>query len=163
MLTFPVRTMPSIFPCLKSCIGLPQSNCDTCRSGDDSVVSLEMERPRAGFQKEYLKLVGEGLTSVMSGEWKNRIRELLRDTEIIALLKAESATKYYKSWPRNCSLDCALAKTTERNSQTGEEICRLSEAAIHRSEERSFPNCLMKHSESSPAPSRTIKRRTRNA
>jgi hypothetical protein len=51
-----------------------------------------MERHRAGFQKEYLKLVGEGLTSVMSGEWKNRIRELLRDTEIIALLKAESAT-----------------------------------------------------------------------
>jgi hypothetical protein len=68
MLTFPVRTMPSIFPCLKSCIGLPQSNCDTCRSGDDSVVWLEMERHRAGFQKEYLKLVGGGLTSVMSGE-----------------------------------------------------------------------------------------------
>ena len=75
-------------------------------------------------------------------ELEELVGELPRDTEIIALLKGESATKYYKSWPQQFFLDCALAKTTERNSQTGEEICQLSEAAIHRSEERSFTNCL---------------------
>jgi hypothetical protein len=42
--------------------------------------------------REYLKLVGEGPTSVRSGEMEKLIRELPRDTEIIALLKAESAT-----------------------------------------------------------------------
>ena len=101
--------------------------------------------------------VREGI-SVISNELEELVGELPRDTEIIAVLKAESATKYYKSWPRNCSLNCALAKITERNSQTGEEICQVSEAAIHRSEERSFTNCLMKHSESSAAPSRILKR-----
>ena len=68
MLTFPVRTMPSIFPCLKSCIGLPRSNATLVDPAMIQFVSLEMERHRAGFQKEYLKFVGEGLTSVMSGE-----------------------------------------------------------------------------------------------
>jgi hypothetical protein len=39
------------------------------------------------FQKEYLNLVDEKLTSVMTSEMERLVRELLRDTEIVALFR----------------------------------------------------------------------------
>ena len=39
------------------------------------------------FQKEYLKLVGEEPTLVMPNEMEKLVRELPRDTEIVALFK----------------------------------------------------------------------------
>jgi hypothetical protein len=39
------------------------------------------------FQKEYLKLVDEKLTSVMTSEMERLVREFLRDTEIVALFR----------------------------------------------------------------------------
>jgi hypothetical protein len=80
-------------PCLKSCALYPESSGGTCGSADDSVRILgrgESQDPE--FQKESLKLVDEKPTSVMPDEMEKLIRELQRDTEIIALLKAESAT-----------------------------------------------------------------------
>ena len=54
------------------------------------------------FQKEYLKLVGEEPTLVMPNEMEKLVRELPRDTEIVALLKAESATDVGLQDPAIC-------------------------------------------------------------
>jgi hypothetical protein len=49
------------------------------------MIQFESQHPE--FQKEYLKLVGEEQTSVMPHEMEKLIRELPRDTEIVALFK----------------------------------------------------------------------------
>src|ERR1700752_4458713 len=84
--------MPSFFPGTWRVVRLPESSA---RSNDPE------------FEKEYRSYL-------MS--WKNSSENFRAIQKSSRLLKAESATKYYKSWPRNCSLDCALAKTTERSN-----------------------------------------------
>ena len=56
------------------------------RAADNSV-SLKGKCYDPEFQKEYLKLVDEKLTSVMTSEMERLVREFLRDTEIVALFR----------------------------------------------------------------------------
>ena len=50
-------------------------------------VSLESVSQDPEFPKEYLKLVGEEPTSVMSNDMEKLVSELSRDTEIVALFQ----------------------------------------------------------------------------
>jgi hypothetical protein len=76
------------YPCLKSCALHRESSGDTYGSVDDSVRILgKRESQDPEFPKEYLKLVGEEPTSVMSDEMEKLVSELSRDTEIVALFQ----------------------------------------------------------------------------
>lgn len=67
----------------------------TCESADGPVRILgnsESQDPES--QKEYLKLVGDGPIPVRLNDTEKLVRELPRDTEIVALSK-ESARRMY--------------------------------------------------------------------
>jgi hypothetical protein len=59
-----------------------------------------MEKQKSGAQRESLKLIGEEPTSVMPNDMEKLVRELPRDTEIVALFKRMYDCKV---WPCNCS------------------------------------------------------------